>query len=291
MNAISASRQSAHHQRIAEVLAWLAEHHQDRPTLDEAAARAGLSPHHFQRVFTAHVGVSPKKFLAKLSLDQAKESLARRNSVLDASFDAGLSGPGRLHDLFVTHEAMTPGQWKTAADGMELRTGWHASPFGDCLIVASPAGICALGFAGPGTSRDRVFADLTAPYAGARLIDDRAATAPLARAAFAAGRRDLSLVLRGTPFQLKVWDALLRIPSGSVVSYGDLAAGLAMPTATRAVASAVARNAVAWLIPCHRVLRATGAIGGYRWGPAQKRLMLAWEAARADPGPRDMEVK
>ncbi|MCZ6764309.1 MAG: methylated-DNA--[protein]-cysteine S-methyltransferase [Alphaproteobacteria bacterium] len=274
--------ESSNYSRIGGALAWLADHYQDQPALEDIAARAGLSPHHFQRVFKAHVGVSPKKFLAKLTLDHAKESLARHDSVLDASLDAGLSGPGRLHDLFVTHEAMTPGQWKAAASGMTLFYGWHESPFGDCLIVAAHNGVCAMGFAkfdSGDDDRRAVLTELAAPYGGARLVADIGATAPFAEAAFAGTGDNLHLILKGTPFQLKVWGALLRIPAGQVTSYGDLASHLGMPRATRAVASAVGRNAIAWIIPCHRVLRANGAISGYRWGVRPKRLMLAWEAA------------
>lgn len=270
---------------MGETLVWLAENYQDQPSLDEIAAQAGMSPHHFQRVFSAHVGVSPKKFLAKLALDQAKESLARDDSVLEASFDAGLSGPGRLHDLFITHEAMTPGQWKTEAAGMALRYGWHDSPFGDCLIIAAERGVCALGFAGvnpDSVQRDAVFADLAGPFGAARLTPDQAMTAPYAATAFGRPGGNLHLVLKGTPFQLKIWEALLHIPMGAVTSYSGLAAKIGQPNATRAVASAVARNHVSWLIPCHRVLRAGGAISGYRWGPNRKRVMLAWEASRQE---------
>ncbi len=277
--------QNQTYQIIGETLAWLAENYQDQPSLDDVAARAGMSPHHFQRVFSAHVGVSPKKFLAKLAIDRAKESLAREDSVLDASFDAGLSGPGRLHDLFVTHEAMTPGQWKTEAAGMALQYGWHQSPFGDCLIIAADRGVCALGFAGfnhDTIQREATFADLAGPFGEAHIELDQQATAPHAAAAFGRATENLHLVLKGTPFQLKIWEALLRIPPGAVTSYSGLAAHLGQPSAARAVASAVARNPVSWLIPCHRVLRAGGAISGYRWGPNRKRLMLAWEATRQD---------
>ncbi|MFQ5971629.1 MAG: methylated-DNA--[protein]-cysteine S-methyltransferase [Alphaproteobacteria bacterium] len=268
---------------VSRAIAWLTRNYATQPSLAEAAAKAGMSPFHFQRVFSRHVGVSPKKFVQYLTLRHAKARLAEAASVLDAAYDSGLSGPGRLHDLFVTHESLTPGEWKTQAAGMVLRYGWHSSPFGGCLLIASDRGICGLGFADRG-ERAAAFADLAHGYGAATLVEDRAVTARLAAQAFDRDPAELHLVLRGTPFQLKVWEALLRIPFGTVVSYGDLAARLGRPDAQRAVAGAVARNPVSWLIPCHRVLRATGAITGYRWGPERKRAILAWEAARLEAG-------
>jgi AraC family transcriptional regulator of adaptative response/methylated-DNA-[protein]-cysteine methyltransferase len=213
-----------------------------------------------------------------LTLGHAKRSLRESASVLDAAFDAGLSGPGRLHDLFVSHEGLTPGEWKAQAAGLELRYGWHGSPFGDCVIVAAPRGVCGLAFRDG--SRADTLADLARNFAGAKMTEDAAATAPLAARAFGGG--DLHLVLRGTPFQIKVWEALLRIPPGAVISYADLAARIGQPGSARAVAGAVAFNPVSWLIPCHRVLRGDGSITGYRWSPTRKRVLLAWEAAQAE---------
>lgn len=266
---------------IARVLGWLADHYVNQPSLEEMAAVAGVSPYHFQRRFTREVGVSPKKFVQYMTLDHAKRSLADDASVLDAAYDAGLSGPGRLHDLFVTHEAMTPGEWKTAGAGLTLGYGWHDSPFGDCLIVAAPRGVCGLAFAGRRT-RTAALASLTRQYGEARLVADPAATAPHADLAFGRAAGRLHLVLRGTPFQLKVWEALLRIPSGAVVSYRQLARAVGRPNGARAVGGACAANPVSWIIPCHRVLRGSGMIGGYGWGPGRKRVILAWEAAHAE---------
>jgi AraC family transcriptional regulator of adaptative response/methylated-DNA-[protein]-cysteine methyltransferase len=259
------------------VLGWLGEHWQEQPSLEAVARVAGLGPHHFQRVFTQHVGVSPKKYLQFLTLGHAKRSLDDSASVLDAAFDAGLSGPGRLHDLFVSHEGLTPGEWKAQGAGLDLRCGWHDSPFGECLIVVAPRGVCGLAFR-DGT-RAATLADLARNFAGAALVEDPTTTAAYAARAFAGG--DIHLVLRGTPFQLKVWEALLRIPPGATVSYAGLAGRLGRPGAARAVAGAVAFNPVSWLIPCHRVLRGDGSITGYRWSPARKRVLLAWEAAQA----------
>lgn len=263
--------------QISAVLDWLGAHWQEQPSLETVARVAGLGPHHFQRVFTRHVGVSPKKYIQFLTLEHAKASLDASASVLDAAFDVGLSGPGRLHDLFVSHEGLTPGEWKAQAAGLDLRYGWHDSPFGECLIVAASRGVCGLAFRNG--SRAATLADLARNFAGAALTEDRAATAPLAAHAFGDGA--LHLVLRGTPFQLKVWDALLRIPAGATISYAGLAERLGRPGSARAVAGAVAFNPVSWLIPCHRVLRGDGSITGYRWSPARKRVLLAWEAAQA----------
>ena len=266
------------YRRIEQAIRWLTEHYQDQPPLARVAEEVGLSEFHFQRLFSDWAGVSPKKFLQYLTLSHAKERLAACDSVLDAAYDAGLSGPSRLHDLFVAHEAVTPGEWKAMGEGLTLRYGWHDSPFGDCLIVATERGVCGLGFALP-EGREATEEDLLACWDQARLVADASATAAHARLAFGEDGGTLRLVLRGTPFQLKVWEALLRIPPGAVVSYERLAAHLGKPGSARAVASAVALNPVSWLVPCHRVIRGTGMITGYRWGPSRKRAMLVWESA------------
>jgi AraC family transcriptional regulator of adaptative response/methylated-DNA-[protein]-cysteine methyltransferase len=246
--------------RIADALEYLATHFEEQPSLDDVASRAGLSRYHFQRLFTEHVGISPKKFTQHLTLNRAKESLAS-------------------DDLFVTHEAMTPGEWKSQGAGLDLVHGWHASPFGDCLIVAGERGVCGLAFslpAGRESTRENLFTSL----GEARSTENSSLTEPYAEQAFGGGAT--RLLLRGTPFQIKVWEALLRIPSGAAMSYEGLARAIGRPGAARAVAGAVARNPVSWLVPCHRVIRATGAITGYRWGPSRKRAILAFEAAQAE---------
>ena len=273
-------QEPAFNAKMATAIGWLAENYRDQPTLAAAAENVGLSPHHFQRQFVRHVGVSPKKYIQYLTLSHVKERLADADSVLDAAYDAGPSGPGRLHDLFVTHEAMTPGEWKARAAHMALRYGWHDSPFGECLIVVTDRGICGLAFR-DGDRADNL-ANLAAGFDRAQLVADAAATKPYADQIFGPAKGQLNLVLRGTPFQLKVWDALLRIPQGAVVSYRDLARRVCTTDATRAVAGAVARNQISWLIPCHRVVRNNGTISGYRWHPDRKRAMLAWEAARTE---------
>ena len=262
--------------RIARAIEYLTDNFEMQPSLDDAAREAGLSSYHFQRMFTRFVGISPKKFVQHLTLNRAKESLAASASVLDAAYRAGLSGPGRLHDLFVKHESLTPGEWKSKGAGKDIVYGWHPSPFGDCLIVASERGICGLAFELE-DGRDATIDNLFRSLGEARRLQDDAATKRFADRAFDGG--ELNVVLRGTPFQLEVWEGLLRIPSGEVTSYEGLATSLGRPTAARAVASAVARNPVSWLVPCHRVLRNNGSITGYRWGPSKKRSMLAVESA------------
>ncbi|MCG8544667.1 MAG: methylated-DNA--[protein]-cysteine S-methyltransferase [Alphaproteobacteria bacterium] len=267
--------------RIEHAIHWLTENYQDQPSLASAAEEVGLSEFHFQRLFSQWAGVSPKKFLQYLTLSHAKQRLAESDSVLDAAYDAGLSGPSRLHDLFVTHEGVSPGEWKAMGEGLTLRYGWHDSPFGDCLVVATDRGVCGLGFA-LGSDRVATEQDLLSRWDQAALVEDMAATAPLAALAFGEGEGPLHLVLRGTPFQLKVWEALMHIPPGGVISYERLATHIGKPGAARAVAGAVALNPVSWIVPCHRVIRGTGAITGYRWGPSRKRMMLGWEAAAGD---------
>lgn len=264
---------------IARLLAWLAVHYRAQPSLEAIAQEAGLSTYHLQRLFTRYVGVSPKKYVQYLTLDHAKRALDESRTVLDAAFEAGLSGLGRLHDLFVTHEGLTPGEWKRDGAGMEVFYGWHDSPFGECLIAATDRGVCGLAFNGTG-NRAETLSDLSTSFGKADLVEAPDLTRGYARSAFSEG--EMHLVLRGTPFQLKVWETLMRMPMGTVVTYADLATRIGAPGSARAVAGAVARNPVSWLIPCHRVIRSGGTISGYRWQPGTKRVILAWEAAQAE---------
>jgi AraC family transcriptional regulator of adaptative response/methylated-DNA-[protein]-cysteine methyltransferase len=276
--------------RIGKALAFIADRVEDQPDLDAVAASVGLSPFHFQRLFTRWVGVSPKKFLQYLTLARAKESLIASSSVLDAAHDSGLSGPSRLHDLFLAHEAVTPGEFKQRGLGLAISYGWAESPFGDCLILTTPRGICGLAFAAEG-GRAAALADMRARWPMARFIEDEKQIARIAPAVFAPRRVDgepLKLVLYGSPFQIKVWEALLRIPPGALVSYDGLAAAIGAAGAARAVGSAVGDNPISYLIPCHRVIRKSGAISHYHWGRPRKLAMIGWEAAHREQ--RGMEA-
>jgi len=270
--------------RIEKALGYLAANVDEQPDLDRVAAEIGLSPFHFQRLFTRWVGVSPKKFLQYLSLGRAKECLAQAGSVLDASFAAGLSGPGRLHDLFVAHEAVTPGEYKARGAGLEIFWGWAQSPFGEALVLATARGLCGLAFSSDDpAAKAATFADMHARWPAATYREDRAAVAKIAGHLFAEKRDEaLKLVLYGSPWQIKVWEALLAIPPGQLVSYDDIAALIGAKRASRAVGTAVGANPISWLVPCHRVIRKSGAISHYHWGRPRKLAMIGWEAAQAD---------
>ena len=271
------------YERIEAAILYLEARFRDQPSLDDVAREAGLSPHHFQRLFRRWAGISPKRFAQYLTLDYAKAQLEASASILDATYDAGLSGPARLHDLFVTYEAMSPGAFKQGGDGVDIAYGLHPSPFGPCFVGQTERGICALGFAdGDEGHANAVLAEFERRWPAARFEEDRAATAPVAARIFGERSEDgtpLRLAVAGTNFQLKVWEALLRIPPGRITSYHALAQALGMPRSARAVGGAVAANPISYLIPCHRVIRDTGRISNYEWGPARKRVMLGWEAA------------
>lgn len=274
--------------RIRETLEYMERHYTDHPSLEELATRVNLSKFHFQRIFTRWAGISPHRFLQCLSLDHAKHLLERRTSVLDAALDSGLSGPGRLHDLFITHEAVTPGEFKEKGQAMRISYGFHPTPFGECRIAMTGRGICWLSFIGGiggngagGAGREAMLEELRGRWEHAILQPGQDFTAGAVADIFApAGtsrEKPFHLLLRGTNFQVKVWEALLRIPLGSVASYQDLARYIGNPGAARAIGAAAGRNPIACLIPCHRVIRQMGSLGGYRWGTARKRLLLAWE--------------
>ncbi len=273
------------HRAIAAAIRHLVENWQDQPALGELAEVAGMSPFHFQRLFTQWAGISPKRFLQFLTLDNAKRLLAENRSVLDVALDVGLSGPSRLHDLFVACEAMTPGEYKALGGGLTIRWGLHATPFGPSLVATTERGVCWLSFAEEEDGRDAL-AGMAASWPAARLVEDADATRPAAARAFrwdGQDREPLRLLMKGTNFQIKVWEALLRIPAGAVVSYEDVARAIGQPTAMRAVGAAVGRNPVCVLIPCHRVIQKSGIIHNYRYGIPRKRALLAWEQGRALP--------
>ncbi|MEQ8604595.1 MAG: methylated-DNA--[protein]-cysteine S-methyltransferase [Marivibrio sp.] len=276
------SEDHAHYALIGDALSFIAETWGERqPSLGELAARAGLSEHHFSRVFHRWVGLSPKKFMGLVTLERAKAALDARDSVLDAAFEAGLSGPGRLHDLFVAYEAMTPGDYKRLADGLTIRWGWAETQFGETLLMETARGVCGVAFL-DSRGREACFEDMVARWPKARLVEDAAAVRPTLDRIFSAdgdGAR-VRLLLKGTPFQVKVWEALMRLPPAGLTTYGRLAETLGMkPGAARAVGTAVGANPVSWLIPCHRVIRQSGMLGGYRWGLPRKVAMLGAEAA------------
>lgn len=301
------------YRRVEAAIEFIDGHARDQPSLEEVARAVGLSPHHFHRLFRRWAGTTPKRFLQLLTLDDAKERLAASRSVMHASWDVGLSGPGRLHDLFVTLDGVTPGEFAGGGAGVDVTYGLAPTPFGTALIGRTDRGVCHLAFVGTegtdaagstgapggdGGGDEPVRGDESVPgddatpepvgalageWPEARLVRDDATARALADAIFGGDRP--ALHVRGTNFQLRVWRALLAIPSAHVAAYGDVAEGLGRPAAVRAVAGAVARNRVAWLIPCHRVIRKVGTAGGYRWGVERKRAMLAWESARAEGGP------
>jgi AraC family transcriptional regulator of adaptative response/methylated-DNA-[protein]-cysteine methyltransferase len=273
------------HPTIARAIRFLAEHWHEQPSLASTAAVVGLGPHHFERTFKAACGITPKRFLQHLTLAHAKAALRARGSVLDAALGAGLSGPSRLHDLFVAAEAVTPGSYKARGAGLHLVWGVHEAPFGPMVLALSDRGLAWLGFVDDG---DDPLARPLEDYPRANWRRDDAATAEAARHAFAwAGGEavPLRLHLRGTAFQLKVWQALLALEPGETLGYGDLGARVGAERAGRAVGSAVGANRIALLIPCHRVLRASGAIDGYRWGMPRKAALLALEGAGKSPPP------
>ena len=273
---------------MGRAIHFLSEHYLDQPRLEEAAEVVGLSPFHFQRVFTRYVGVSPKAFVGHLTLGHAKKELARGASVLDAALEAGLSGPSRLHDLCLKIEAMTPGDYAKAGRGVAIDYGFHASPFGTVLVLATDKGVCGLGFGDEGEEAE-MLADMKARWPKADYRENTERTSRIVTRIFdrrLQRKSDLPLHLMGTPWQIKVWEALLAIPSGKLVTYGTIAGKICTPRASRAVGAAVGRNPISWLIPCHRVLGSNGALTGYHWGIARKRAMLAVEAARQDQSAR-----
>ncbi|MGB3407694.1 MAG: bifunctional helix-turn-helix domain-containing protein/methylated-DNA--[protein]-cysteine S-methyltransferase [Jannaschia sp.] len=273
---------SYHYATMRRAIELIDAHADAPPSLDALAAEMHMSPAHFQRVFSAWAGVSPKRFQQYLALGHAKALLQQRATVFDAAASAGLSGTGRLHDLFLRWEAMSPGDYARGGAGLAIRFGWIDSPFGDLLVMATDRGICGTAFAAE-TGCAAAMADLKGRWPEATFVEDHAAVASLASDLFR-GAGEARLHLIGAPFQIKVWEALMEIPSGHVTTYGDIATRIGNPRAVRAVGTAVGRNPVSWLIPCHRALRKSGGLGGYHWGLPVKRAMLAWESSRAEAG-------
>jgi AraC family transcriptional regulator, regulatory protein of adaptative response / methylated-DNA-[protein]-cysteine methyltransferase len=268
---------------VRRAIAFLSEHWRTQPEIAAVAAAAGVSETELHHLFRRWAGITPKAFLQALTLDHARRLLRDSASVLDASFEVGLSGPGRLHDLFVTREAMSPGEWKSGGAGLTVGYGFHPSPFGSALVMASERGLAGLAFADPGEEQ-AALADMRSRWPKATIIEDVARTAPLAHRIFDPmlwrAEAPLRVVLIGTDFEVRVWETLLEIPIGRAMTYSDIAAKLRAPKAARAVGTAVGKNPVSFVVPCHRVLGKGGELTGYHWGLTRKRAMLGWEAGR-----------
>lgn len=266
--------------RIEMAIRFLDQNYNRQPSLEEVASSAGLSEYHFQRLFTRWAGISPKRFLQYVTKEHAKELLERSGDLLAATYGTGLSSPSRLHDLFVNCEAVTPGEYKSSGAGMEIRYGYHISPFGEYLLATTSRGICGLTFLHDG-GREKALHLLQKRWKNASLLEDTSGTLTTARQIFpeqqGVQENPITLILKGTNFQIKVWEALLRIPAGQVVSYESLASSVGSPKALRAVGSAVGANPINYIIPCHRVIRKLGDFGQYQSGTARKKAILAWE--------------
>jgi AraC family transcriptional regulator of adaptative response/methylated-DNA-[protein]-cysteine methyltransferase len=274
---------AADYERVRRIIAFISERWRDQPSLEAMAEHVGLSTTHVHHLFRRWCGLTPKAFLQAITLDNAKALLVDSASVLDATYEVGLSGPGRLHDLFVTHEAMTPGDFKTGGAGLTLRFGFHPSPFGEAILVATERGLAGLGFVDD-SDREAALADMKARWPKAEYVEDQAATAPLARRIFDPlawqQEQPLRVVLIGTDFEVRVWQTLLRIPLGRATTYSEIANRVGKPSAARAVGAAVGKNPISFVVPCHRVLGRSGALTGYHWGLTRKQAILGWEAGR-----------
>jgi AraC family transcriptional regulator of adaptative response/methylated-DNA-[protein]-cysteine methyltransferase len=272
--------------QIRGAIAFLAGTWTKQPGLEELADHLGLEVTQCQKLFKRWCGLSPKEFVQALTVDHARGLLSDSASVLDAAYEVGLSGGGRLHDLFVSHEAMTPGEYKRRGEGLEMAYGFHASPFGEALLIATPRGLAGLAFVDEdkGQTPQQTLADMKRRWPKARFVEAPGRTAPFARLVFNPADwsqdRPVRLVLIGSDFEVRVWETLLKIPMGRAVSYGDIACHLGRPTAARAVGAAVGRNPVSFVVPCHRVLGRDGSLTGYHWGLTRKRALIGWEAGR-----------
>jgi AraC family transcriptional regulator, regulatory protein of adaptative response / methylated-DNA-[protein]-cysteine methyltransferase len=268
---------------VRRAIAFISEQWRAQPTIEAVADAASVTPDELHHLFRRWAGLTPKAFMQALTLDHAKNLLRDSASVLDAALDSGLSGPGRLHDLFVTHEAMSPGEWKNGGAGMTLRFGFHACPFGTAVVIASDRGLAGLAFADPGEEASAL-ADMQRRWPRATYVEDQVATAPIARRIFdpKLWRPDepLRVVLIGTDFEVRVWETLLKIPMGRAVCYSDIANKIKSPKASRAVGAAVGKNPISFVVPCHRALGKGGALTGYHWGITRKQAMLGWEAGQ-----------
>jgi AraC family transcriptional regulator of adaptative response/methylated-DNA-[protein]-cysteine methyltransferase len=281
------------YQRVEAAINYIQKHVRTQPTLEEVASHVGLSSFHFQRLFRRWAGTSPKRFLEFLTVEHAKRCLDHAETLLQTSLEVGLSGPARLHDQFVATEASTPGEYKSRGRGVEIAYGVHEGPFGDLFIAQTRRGVCRLALSGQ-DGWDSELDGLRNIWTNARIYEDKNETALTVSRIFtptAETNWPIWLFVRGTNFQINVWRALMRIPEGCLISYRQLAAFSGYPSATRAVANALAVNPIAYLIPCHRVIRNSGETGDYRWGSTRKRVILAWESARVSVGASEPEPR
>ena len=273
---------------VRRAIGHIRGHWREQPEIETIAEAAGVTTTELHRLFRRWAGLSPKAFVQALTLDGARRLLRDSASVLDATYEVGLSGPGRLHDLFVTHEAMSPGEWKSGGEGLTIHFGFHPSPFGSALVMATERGLAGLAFADPGEER-AALADMKARWRRATYLEDSARTAAIAMRIFDPSQwqaeRPLRVVLIGTDFEVRVWEALLQIPMGKLATYSGIATKLANPTASRAVGAAVGKNPVSFVVPCHRVVGKGGDLTGYHWGITRKRAMLGWEAGQVAAAP------
>ena len=271
---------------VRRVIEKISLDYRDQPSLEALAEAAGDTPNGLQKLFTRWAGLSPKGFLQAVTLDHARRLLDAGLSVLDATYEVGMSGPARLHDLFVTHEAMSPGDYKTRGAGLTIRYGFHISPFGIALVMVTDRGLAGLAFNDPGDER-AALEDMTSRWPNATYVEDISATAPYAARIFDPSKwrsdQPLRVVLIGTDFQIRVWEALLRIPMGKACTYSAIAESIGAPKASRAVGAAVGANPMSFVVPCHRALGKSGALTGYHWGLTRKRAILGWEAGQVSP--------
>jgi AraC family transcriptional regulator of adaptative response/methylated-DNA-[protein]-cysteine methyltransferase len=268
---------------VRRAIGHIRGHWREQPEIEAIAEAAGVTPTELHHLFRRWAGLTPKAFLQALTLDGARQLLRDSASVLDATYEVGLSGPGRLHDLFVTHEAMSPGEWKSGGEGLTVRFGFHPSPFGSALVMATERGLAGLAFADPGEER-AALADMKARWPRAAYVEDSARTAAVAKRIFDPTQwqqsQPLRVVLIGTDWEVRVWEALMQIPMGRLVTYSDIAGKVRSPAAARAVGAAVGKNPVSFVVPCHRVVGKSGELTGYHWGITRKRAMLGWEAGQ-----------
>jgi len=268
---------------VRRAIGHIRGHWRAQPSIEEIAEAAGVTPTELHHLFRRWAGITPKAFLQALTLDSARRLLRDSASVLDATYEVGLSGPGRLHDLFVTHEAMSPGEWKAGGEGLTLRYGFHPSPFGTALLMTTERGLAGLALCDPGKERSAL-ADMKGRWPKAKYVEDAAGTAPLAKRIFDPAQwrpeQPLRVVLIGTDWEVRVWEALLEIPLGRLATYSGIAGKVCTPAAARAVGAAVGKNPLCFVVPCHRVVGKSGELTGYHWGLTRKRAMLGWEAGQ-----------